>query len=88
MTSRKNVGDIRHLVVFRVMIEVCDTGLTDDQYGDLLEYLKHDEVLWSDENKNDFYNVATKLAKNGLKMEKYWLTICLLHSKEQRMNSH
>ena len=36
MTSRKNVGDIRHLVVFRVMIEVCDTGLNDDQYGDLL----------------------------------------------------
>ena len=66
MTSRKNVGDVRHLVVFRVMIEVCDTGLTDDQYGDLLEYLKHDEVLWSDENKNDFYNVATKLAKKWI----------------------
>lgn len=48
------------------MIEVCDTGLTDDQYGDLLEYLKHDEVLWSDENKNDFYNVATKLAKKWI----------------------
>ena len=69
MTSRKNVGDIRHLVVLRVMIEVCDTGLTDDQYGDLLEYLKHDEVPWSDENKNDFYNVATKLAKKW--MEKW-----------------
>ena len=66
MTSRKNVGDIRHLVVFRVMIEVCDTVLTDDQYGDLLEYLKHDEVLWSDENKNNFYNVATKLAKKWI----------------------
>lgn len=66
MTSRKNVGDVRHLVVFRVMIEVCDTGLTDDQYGDLLEYLKHDEVLWSDENKNNFYNVATKLAKKWI----------------------
>ena len=66
MTSRKNAGDIRHLVVLRVMIEVCDTGLTDDQYRDLLEYLKHDEVLWSDENKNDFYNVATKLAKKWI----------------------
>ena len=52
------------------MIEVCDTGLTDDQYGDLLEYLKHDEVLWSDENKNDFYNVATNLAKKWIENHK------------------
>jgi len=70
MTSRKNVGDIRHLVVLRVMIEVCNSGLTDDQSGDLLEYLKHDEVLWSDENKNDFYNVATNLAKKWIENHK------------------
>lgn len=70
MTSRKNVGDIRHLVVLKVMIEVCNSGLTDDQCGDLLEYLKHNEELWSDENKNDFYNVATKLAKKWIENHK------------------
>ena len=64
------------------MIEVCDTGLNDDQYWDLLEYLKHDEVLWSDENKNDFYNVATKLAKKWIeKWRSIGWQLCLLHSK-------
>lgn len=70
MTSYKSVGDIRHLIVFRVMIEIDGTGLTADQHGELSEYLKHDKVLWSDENKDDFYNVATKLAKEWIDTHK------------------
>ncbi len=70
MTSYKSVGDVRHLTALKIMMELDTTELTDDQCGELTQTLLHDHELWSEENKDKFYTVATKFAKDWVARHK------------------
>lgn len=70
MTSYKSVGDVRHLTALKIMMELDTTGLTDEQCGELNQALLHDQELWSEENKDKFYTVATKFAKDWVERHK------------------
>ena len=63
MTSKKGMGDIRLLTLFRVVLERTED---EELRNKLEEYLRNNEVLWDDAHKADFYTFATTLAKEWL----------------------
>ena len=67
MTSKKGMGDIRLLTLFKVVLERTE----DEELRNKLEgYLRNNEELWDDAHKADFYTFATTLAKEWLASHK------------------
>ena len=59
----KDLGDIRALTLFRVVLERTEN---EELRKQLEEYLQNKEELWLDSHKEDFYTFATTLAKEWI----------------------
>ena len=66
MESNRRPSDDRNLTIMKVVMEINTHVWTNERQGALIKYLENNEFLWSDANKDDFRNVATKLAKEWL----------------------
>ena len=54
------------MTIMNVVMELNTHVWTNERQGALIKYLENNEFLWSDANKDNFRDVATKLAKEWL----------------------
>ena len=66
MGTERRKDENRSVTIMNVVMELNTHVWTNERQGALIKYLENNEFLWSDANKDNFRDVATKLAKEWL----------------------